>query len=99
MPLNKKSTRRAPRLGDSHPHADKLKKLTAQIIRLRCENLQMRATGSRHTMITRFRAAPRPAVKAPNCPTCFLINGCTNSAPYQNDRVDLFNEKLQKQST
>ena len=47
MPLNKKSTRRAPRLGDSHPHANKLKKLTTEVIRLRCDNLQRRATGSR----------------------------------------------------
>ena len=100
MPCNKESKRGAPRRGDSHPHADKVKKMTAKVIPLqRCDNLQMRATGSSHTMITRFCAASRPAINILNCPKCFLINGCSNSASCQNDCVDLLKEKLQKQST
>ena len=92
--------RRAPRRGDSHPHADKVKKLTANVIFLqRCDNLQMLPTRSRHTMITRFHAASRPTVNILNCPKRFLINDCSNSAPFQNDCVDLLKEKLQEQST
>ena len=80
MPRIRKSTRAASRRGDSEPPQDNLENLTTEVLRLRCDNLQLPATGSRQTLITRLRAAPRPAVNVQTGPNVSSSSAPTDSA-------------------
>ena len=87
MPHIRKSTRAASRRCDSEPPQDNLENLTTEVLRLRCDNLQRLATGSRQTLITRPRAAPRPAVNVKMAKTDPFRPGTTLTIAKSNSTV------------
>lgn len=74
MPRMRRSTTAATRRNMAAPTDAHLEQLTTEVLRLRCDQLKLPATGSRQTLIARLRAAPRPAEPNP-----------TDSEPPSND--------------
>ena len=81
MPRIRKSARAASRRGDPEPPQDNFENLTTEVLRLRCDNLQLPATGSRQALITRLHAAPRSAVNVQTGPNVSSSLASTDSAP------------------
>ena len=68
MPRIRRSTSTSSRRADPQPTLDNLENLTTEVLRLRCDNLQLSPVGSRRTLIARLRAAPRSTVAVSNPP-------------------------------
>ena len=79
MPRIRRSTSTSSRRADPQPTLDNLENLTTEVLRLRCDNLQLSPVGSRRTLIARLRAAPRPTVAVSNPPDVTLSTAPTDS--------------------
>ena len=61
MPRMKRTSSAATRRTSSTPSVTHLDQLTTEVLRLRCDQQKLPATGSRATLLARLRDAPRPA--------------------------------------
>ncbi len=68
MPRMRRSTTTASRRTTSTPSNAHLDQLTTEVLRLRCDQLKLSATGSRQALLARLRSAPRQAAVVTNPP-------------------------------
>ena len=84
MPHVRRSTSTSSCRADPQPTLDNLETLTTEVLRLRCDNLQLSPAGSRRTLIACLRAAPRPTVGVSNPPDVTPSTAPTDSTvPFQ----------------
>ncbi len=66
MPRMRRSTTTVSRRTTSTPSNAHLDQLTTEVLRLRCDQLKLSATGCRQALLARLRSAPREAAVVTN---------------------------------